>query len=178
MPCSDCWCLNNDINYGYWWPGAKSTRPPVTTVLHSNICRNRFRKQVAKLKKKNNHNHLWPVLVTGNCTFTNKSFVFQLKLHLDVFEHIINGYSSLVPVMAWCPVDMELSPGPVFCVLLGVNSDYAQPITGQVTEVTCPVIGRAQPELTPSKRQKTGPDQVMTQVCDCQPFDFTTPQWV
>ena len=24
-------------------------------------------------------------------------------------------------------------------------------------EVTCPVIGRAQPELTPSKRQKTGP---------------------
>ena len=26
----------------------------------------------------------------------------------------------------------------------------------QVIEVTCPVIGRAQPELTPSKRQKTG----------------------
>ena len=49
-------------------------------------------------------------------------------------------------------------PGPVFCLLLGVSSDYAQPITGQVTEVTCPVIGWAQPELTPSKRQKTGPD--------------------
>ena len=47
--------------------------------------------------------------------------------------------------------------GPVFCLLLRVSSDYAQPITGQVTEVTCPVIGRAQPELTPSKRQKTGP---------------------
>ena len=45
--------------------------------------------------------------------------------------------------------------GPVFCLLLGISSDYAQPITGQVTEVTCPVIGRAQPELTPSKRQKT-----------------------
>ena len=43
-------------------------------------------------------------------------------------------------------------PGPVFCLLLRVSSDYAQPITGQVTEVTCPVIGRAQPELTPSKR--------------------------
>ena len=40
---------------------------------------------------------------------------------------------------------------------LGVTSDYAQPITGQVTEVTCPVIGRAQPELSPSKRQKMGP---------------------
>ena len=49
--------------------------------------------------------------------------------------------------------------GPVFCLLLGLSSDYAQPITGQVTEVTCPVIGRAQPELTPSKRQKTGPDR-------------------
>ena len=49
--------------------------------------------------------------------------------------------------------------GPVFCVLLGVSSDYAQPITGQVTEVTCPVIGRAQPELTPSERQKMGPGQ-------------------
>ena len=47
--------------------------------------------------------------------------------------------------------------GPVFCLLLGVSSDYAQPITGQVTEVTCPVIGWGQPELTPSKRQKMGP---------------------
>ena len=44
----------------------------------------------------------------------------------------------------------QVWPGPVFCLLLGVSSDYAQPITGQVTEVTCPVIGRAQPELTPS----------------------------
>ena len=50
----------------------------------------------------------------------------------------------------------------IFCLLLGVSSDYAQPITGQVTEVTCPVIGRAQPELTPSKRQKTGPELVFT----------------
>ena len=48
---------------------------------------------------------------------------------------------------------------PIFCLLLGVSSDYAQPITGQVTEVTCPVIGRAQPELTP--RQKTGPGHVI-----------------
>ena len=49
------------------------------------------------------------------------------------------------------------SPGPIFRVLLWVSSGYAQPITGQVTEVTCPVIGRAQHELTLSKRQKTGP---------------------
>ena len=39
---------------------------------------------------------------------------------------------------------------------LRVSSDFAQPITGQVTEVTCPVNGRAQSELTPSERQKTG----------------------
>ena len=49
-------------------------------------------------------------------------------------------------------------PGAVFCLLLGVSSDFAQPITGQVTKMTCPVISRAQPELTSSKRQKTGPD--------------------
>ena len=34
-----------------------------------------------------------------------------------------------------------MCPGHIFCLLLGVSSDYAQPITGQVTEVTCPVIG-------------------------------------
>ena len=52
----------------------------------------------------------------------------------------------------------DKTPGPVFCPSLGVSSDYAQPITGQVTEVTYPVIGWAQSELTPSKRQKTGPE--------------------
>ena len=52
-----------------------------------------------------------------------------------------------------------------FCLLLGRSSDYAQPITAQVTEVTCsvtcPVIGRAQPEFAPSKRQKTGPEIII-----------------
>ena len=38
----------------------------------------------------------------------------------------------------------KVKPGPIFCLLLGVSSDNAQPITGQVTEVTCPVIGQAQ----------------------------------
>ena len=47
--------------------------------------------------------------------------------------------------------------GPVFCLLLGVSSGCARPITGQVTSVTWPVIGWAYSELTPSKRQKTGP---------------------
>ena len=47
--------------------------------------------------------------------------------------------------------------GPVFYLLLGVSSGCAQPITGQVTSVTWPVIGWAEYELTRSKRQKAGP---------------------
>ena len=52
--------------------------------------------------------------------------------------------------------NMHRRPGPIFC--LWVRSDYAQSITDQVAEVICPVIGHTQPELTPSKRQKTGPE--------------------
>ena len=50
---------------------------------------------------------------------------------------------------------LSLTTRPVFCLLLRVKADYAQQITGQVSEVTCPVIGLAQPELTPSKKQKS-----------------------
>ena len=58
--------------------------------------------------------------------------------------------------LQWMNSVLNMSPtGPVFCLFLWVSSDHAQPITGQVTEVTCPVIGWAQPELTPGKRQKT-----------------------
>ena len=53
------------------------------------------------------------------------------------------------PTVSW-----RTGSGPIFCLLLRVSSDYAQPITGQVKEVTCPVIGQAQPELILSKRQK------------------------
>ena len=38
---------------------------------------------------------------------------------------------------------VDVSPGPVFCLLLGVSSGCARPITGQVTSVTWPVIGQA-----------------------------------
>ena len=56
----------------------------------------------------------------------------------------------------WLCLHVYLNPFSVSCSR--VSSSCAQPITGQVTEVTCPVIGRAQPELTQSKWQKTGPD--------------------
>ena len=67
--------------------------------------------------------------------------------------------------------------GPIFCLLLGVSSDYAQPITGQVTEVTCPVIGRAQPELTKSKRQKMGPGLSINRVNSLWPSDAIWWRW-
>ena len=76
------------------------------------------------------------------------------------------GYWSNLPC-DWSSTAWAYSePGPVFCLLLWVSSDSAQPITGQVTEVTCPVIGRAQPELTPSKRQNTGPGVASISVLD------------
>ena len=52
--------------------------------------------------------------------------------------------------------------GPVLCLLLEVSSDYAQPIAGQVTEVTCSVIGQAQPEITPSNRPKASLDIMLS----------------
>ena len=68
----------------------------------------------------------------------------------------VDGFSATLIILI-ASLKHAVTQGPVFCHLIGVSSGYAQPITGQVTEVTCPVIGRAQPELTPSKRQKTGP---------------------
>ena len=69
----------------------------------------------------------------------------------------------------------------VFCLLIRVRSDYCQPMRGQVTEVTCSVIGQVQPELTPSKRQKTGTgfqigDQHISHFfavsCECQLIQY------
>ena len=93
------------------------------------------------------------ILFAKCCTFCFFLNVFTLLWYLPKFP---NHFQP-------CHLQLDLSvsdmcnPGSVFCLLLGISSDYPQPITGQVTEVTCPVIGRAQPELTPSKRQKTGP---------------------
>ena len=64
----------------------------------------------------------------------------------------------------WCFLRWYSQPGPICHLLLRVSSDYAQLITGQVTEVTCPVIGRAQPQLTRSKRQKMGPEQTFEEI--------------
>ena len=79
-----------------------------------------------------------------------------------IWSSAINTLSALWILMAWsfstmvisnhnadyAPMHFQLFMGsvPIFCLLLGVSSNYAQPITGQ-----------AQSELTPSKGQKTDP---------------------
>ena len=102
------------------------------------------------------------------CISIHENILILIKVSLKfICKGLINNMPPLVKIMTQCPTgDKSLfeevywciyaSPGSIFCLLLGVSSDYAQPITGQVTEVACPVIGRAQPELTQSKRQKTG----------------------
>ena len=66
--------------------------------------------------------------------------------------------------LRWFGIKQEMSNnlGPFSVSCSELSSDYAQPITGQVTEVTSPVIGQAWPELTTSKRQKTGSAPMMT----------------
>ena len=73
------------------------------------------------------------------------------------YEVSLNGHITVSHI-----TDSWHLSGPVVCLLLDVSSEYAQPITGQVTKVTCPVIDRAQPEFTRSKGQKTGPGGLLT----------------
>ena len=67
-----------------------------------------------------------------------------------------------------------VSPGPFFCLLFGVSSVCARPITGHVTSVTWPVIGWAWSELTLSMWQKTGPWPVNEQYNR----DDSPPEWI
>ena len=93
-----------------------------------------------------------------------------------LFFHFVSGFHTVRHKFVRIST---LRPGPVFCLLLRVSSDCAQPITGQVTEVTCPVIGQAQPELTPNKRQKTGPGPQPFWCCTLEYFGKTkTKPWV
>ena len=59
----------------------------------------------------------------------------------------------------FCMFQCGIHPCMIWAISVASRIGYAQPITGQVTEVICPVIGQAQPELTPSKRRKTGPGE-------------------
>ena len=54
----------------------------------------------------------------------------------------------------WWVANGRQPSGPVFCLLLGVSSDYAQPITGKVAEVTSPAIGHAHSLSLPEQETK------------------------
>ena len=91
-----------------------------------------------------------------------KSCICSCSVGFDIRKSVVAGLTHIhVLNWIWFCRDASIRPKPVFYILLGVSSDYVQPITGQVTEVTCPVIGWAQPELTQSKIQKTGPGLII-----------------
>ena len=78
----------------------------------------------------------------------------------NVRIYVVSGCQNKLRLIELAAARTHSWPRPVFCLLLEVSSNYAQPITGQVTEVTCPVIRGAQPELAQSKGQKAGPGHV------------------
>ena len=71
--------------------------------------------------------------------------------HRDLTTHILVIELGARPYFSSCGKKVNLDnddcfqdkPGPVFCLLLGVSSGCARPITGQVTSITWPVIGWA-----------------------------------
>ena len=86
-----------------------------------------------------------------------KMYVLNSRVHSRKRYDLVYYPHCVETREIYTEITFQRRTGPVFCLAVGVSSDYAQPITGQVTEVTSPVIGWAQPELTQSKRQKTGP---------------------
>ena len=81
------------------------------------------------------------------------------KLRLCSANHRAGYFSNMACdwlSRVWAYSEQETENGP----WLGVSSGFARPITGQVTSVTCPVIGWAESELTQSKIQKTGPGDI------------------
>ena len=56
-------------------------------------------------------------------------------------RHDMESLSALLSLCTVCKGSPHVESGPVFCLLLGVSSGCARPITGQVTAVTWPVIG-------------------------------------
>ena len=111
--------------------------------------------------------YIWPSLspctvkkpnrVSWSHGYTSKSNAMFANCRLYQFHFISrNGIWMQIQSCQWWQFPFRFNrvrcSKPVLCLLLGVSSDYVQPITDQVTEVTCFVSGRAQPELTPSKR--------------------------
>ena len=89
----------------------------------------------------------WNIMNYNKMHHVLKEFDENLR---DVLNHICHHWwhcrlllRQLVMSTSDDKVGIMTTPGPVFCLLLGVSSGCAQPTTGQVTSVTWPVIGWA-----------------------------------
>ena len=70
-------------------------------------------------------------------------FTYQNRVRVCTSRHLEGLYTIAQCVISVHGVQDNERSGPVFCLLLGVSSGCALPITGQVTSVTWPVIGWA-----------------------------------
>ena len=154
----------------------------VRKILWQSVC---FWSPFSLFEKK--HQIISPEQMCHNCfPDTNYHFIFSIQIKVDKefsFKNPTSKTPWLTPVKDgitrltsssysetsfWVKIFegiyYTIIPRPVFCLLLGISSDYAQAITHQVTGVTCPVIGRAQAELTASQRQKMGPAPFMNSI--------------
>ena len=94
---------------------------------------------------------------------------WRCMLSTIYYYYLVKKARSTLALVYWY-TDIDV-PRARFCLLLGVSSGCAWPITGQVTSVAWPVIGWAQTELTLRKRQKIGPDSIIVLLwCLCQFF--------
>ena len=135
---------------------------------------NKYRHFNIKMLSYKYWNYFWIYLYKiSQISYLHNGNTYNLKdgLHIEIdpiclWDILYNGNPYAGEMVSFilkqpqmnCPnINHKKIIGPVFCLLLRASSDCAQPKTGQVAEATCPVIGWVQPELTLSKRQKTGP---------------------
>ena len=103
--------------------------------------------------------HFGTKMSTFNCQHRQyQKYGFKKKISRRIF-HLGDKISTILAHQQYYSVD-NVHFWPVFCLLRGASSGCVWPITGQVTSVTWPVIGWAESDLTPSKRQKTGSEHI------------------
>ena len=125
--------LVKPASYSTWYIALYDTTALQTTALvqgfKSKYC---MKWNTLNVNDQQWHSHIWIIL-------------FSNITDLVAFFVNITQLSSLV------------TPGPLVCLLHGVSSGCARPITRQITSVTWPLICRAYSEIAPSERQKSNP---------------------
>ena len=86
----------------------------------------------------------WPLAFVHSLIHSlDGSVAPTLTATCSLFPCVGHTCGSVDDCVTWLLIHHEDHPGPDFCLLLGVSSGCARPITGQVTTVTWPVIGWA-----------------------------------